>query len=186
MDRLPGVAVGDARAAERLEPPQEADARRLRHGVEVAGEDDVAPPLGDELLDELRRRDRLQLTFVLELRLPRRQVVDEQDRPDRRGHVDLGDDRRDGEVGRARAELLVELRDVEQRPAACDRGAVAVAEQAAGLVRDVQLWVEDLAHRVAVRRQVGLLEGDQVGLQGSTHCARRRADRPQRRRNSTD
>src|SRR5437016_7751988 len=42
MAAVPGVGVADAEIVERLQAAEEADAGRLAHGVEVAGEDGVA------------------------------------------------------------------------------------------------------------------------------------------------
>src|SRR5207248_7796335 len=75
MRALPGVAIADADAVERLQAAQEADAGCVRRRVEVAGQDHVSVPFVDELLDPAGGRDRLELALELELQLPRRQVV---------------------------------------------------------------------------------------------------------------
>jgi hypothetical protein len=141
---------GSRSSKERLKAPQEADACGLGSGVEVAGQDHVHRPLADDRLDRLNGRGGLQLALELVLRLPRRQVVDEQDLADAVRYVNLCDERRRRKVRRARCELLVELAHSEQWPAARDRRAVAVVEKAGCLVVNVVVGIEDLGDGVVL------------------------------------
>jgi hypothetical protein len=74
-------------------------AGRRRIGGEVACQDDVIRLL--ESLQRRRRGEGLQLALPFELELPARQVVREEQLPHMR--VDLGDQGRAGEAGRAAA-----------------------------------------------------------------------------------
>src|SRR5207248_774235 len=61
---LPGVAIADARAAERLPPCPEARARGLGVSVEVGGDDYVPRSVGGQLVEEACRGDCLKLALV--------------------------------------------------------------------------------------------------------------------------
>ena len=120
-------------------------------------------PLARELLDEARRRERLQLALLLVLELPARDVVDEDERPERLGRGDLGDGRRAGEVGGARRHVQVDLVHPVDRPAAPDRGALAVL--ALHLVRDVLAVAGQVEDLVVLVRPDRLDERKEVGPQ---------------------
>ena len=75
---------------QRLAAGEEAHACRVRIGGEVAGEDDVGIETAGELLEDTRRRDRLQLALALELQLPVRHVVRKQQGSVRLWCQDLG------------------------------------------------------------------------------------------------
>src|ERR687890_519825 len=95
----PRIAVAHAHVSQRLPSAQEAHARCVGGGVEVAGQDYVqVVALLADLLYSARCDDRLKLALVLEGELPVGQVVDEQQRPDGLRGEDLGDEGTAGEV----------------------------------------------------------------------------------------
>ena len=99
MHAFPSISVADARAVQGLAPRDEADVGSLRFGREVAGENDVRVACADELFEEARRGECLELALALEIELPVRNVVREHERCERLRSEDLGDKRRAGVVG---------------------------------------------------------------------------------------
>jgi hypothetical protein len=116
------------------------------------------------LLDEARRRKRLQLALVLELELPAQHVVHEDERPEGLGRGDLGDEGRAGEVARARRGVEVDLVHLVDWPAARDRRPLAVV-LALGLVRDVVAVAEQVDDLVVLVGLDRLDERDEIGPQ---------------------
>jgi hypothetical protein len=123
MERLPRIPVAHTRTVQRLPATPETHAGGIRRGIEVAGQHDVNGSIADPVLDESRACDRLQLTLVLEVQLEVRVVGREQQRPDRFGRGDLGDQGRAWELARTRSDVLIDFAHLVERPAACDRGA---------------------------------------------------------------
>lgn len=82
MDDGPCVAVAHAEPVQCLSAGPEANAGGVRVGVEVASNDDVPRAVGEQVVDGASGGDGLQLTFVLEVQLPARKVVDQPDPPD--------------------------------------------------------------------------------------------------------
>ncbi len=116
---------------------------------------------GSHLVNEARGRDRLLLTLELEVELPVREVVDEQEWAERLGCQNFRDQRRAGEVAGSRGEVEIELAHLAQRPAAGNRDAPAVGGSAR-LVHDAELGPEDVCDLVVGGRLNGLLERDEV------------------------
>jgi hypothetical protein len=98
MGRLPGVAVADARPLNRLAASPEPDTGRVRIVGEVAGDDDVAVEVWSERLDRSGGLHRLALADDLELELPVRHDVGQEDGAKGRRGVDLGEQGDGGEA----------------------------------------------------------------------------------------
>ena len=89
---VPGIAITDAETSERLLPREETKAGGIRLRIEITGKEDVRRVLSVHLLQGARRNHGLTLPFQLIIR----EVIDHQQRTERWGSVDLGNQRRAG------------------------------------------------------------------------------------------
>ena len=90
-------------------------------------------------------------------------MVDDQQRADRRRRLHLGDKRHGRRIDPLR-QMLVELVDGGDRPAACDRGRLAVGLRMR-LKQHVEPFAEDIGGAVDVRRLDRFLQRHHVRLQ---------------------
>jgi hypothetical protein len=118
-------------------------------------------PVSCKLFDETRGRERLQLALVLELELPARHVVDEDERPVRLRCGDLRDEGDAREVGCPRRHVQVDLVHRGDRPAARDRRALPVRFTLC-LVRHVEVGAEQVDDLVVLLGRDRLDERDEV------------------------